>query len=111
MRFTGNMVLGRRTNNEAEYLAATLGLRAAADLGARFVTLKVDSELLARQVAGRYQVKNARLLPLFMALKQIAAGFERFAVVHVRREFNSAADAQANLALDEQTLARAPSSA
>jgi ribonuclease HI len=99
-RFVGNLYLGHHTNNEAEYLAATLGLQAAADFGAQHVELRVDSELLCRQLQGRYQVKNARIRPLFTLLQQISRRFLSFRVQHVRREFNRAADAQANEALD-----------
>ena len=96
----GCLYLGHRTNNEAEYLAAALGLRAAADLGVREVELRADSELLVRQVQGVYQVRNARLKPLYEALLAVARRFERFGVSHVLRHRNSLADAQANRAID-----------
>lgn len=99
---TGGIFLGRRTNNEAEYLAAAMGLKAAAEMGASSVTLRADSELMVRQLQGRYQVKNAKLLPLFRQVKELCAGFADFTAQHVYREQNAEADHQANLAIDER---------
>ena len=99
---TGGIYLGRRTNNEAEYLAAAMGLKAAAEMGASSVTLRADSELMVRQILGRYQVKNAKLLPLYRQVKELCDGFAEFHVQHVYREQNTGADEQANLAIDER---------
>jgi ribonuclease HI len=100
--YTGTLFLGTRTNNEAEYLAAALGLQAAKDLGAQKVILRADSELLVRQVLGIYRVKNARLVPLHQAVVALSRSFSKFEAQHVRREFNSRADHQANLAIDNR---------
>lgn len=97
----GHLFLGRRTNNEAEYLAAACALEAAHALGASAVTLRADSELLIRQVTGVYRVKNERLRPLFEQLVSLSRRFESFSAEHVRREFNAEADREANLAIDE----------
>lgn len=97
----GCLYLGRRSNNEAEYAAATLGLQAAVELGCQNVVLRADSELLVRQLTGVYRVRNARLLPLYGALLAVSRKFSTFAAEHVRRERNALADAQANLAIDE----------
>jgi ribonuclease HI len=55
-----------------------------------------DSELMARQIAGQYQVKSADLLPLFQEAKRLLARFDKAKVVHVRRELNKMADQLAN---------------
>ncbi len=92
--------IGWTTNNQAEYRAALAGLEAALALGARAVELRLDSELIVRQVEGRYRVRKAELIPLFERLRALAARCERFAVRHVPRERNREADALANAALD-----------
>lgn len=97
----GCLYLGRHTNNEAEYAAATLGLQAALELGCGDVVLRADSELMVRQLTGVYRVRNARLLPLYETLAALSRKFPRFGAEHVRRERNALADAQANLAIDE----------
>ena len=92
--------LGRATNNEAEYQAAIAGLEAALALGARAVDLRMDSELIVRQLQYRYRVRNARLQPFFHRIIELRNRFDVFDVAHVPRERNKRADQLANLALD-----------
>jgi ribonuclease HI len=94
--------LGRATNNVAEYQALLHGLRFALARGAREVDVFSDSELLVRQLAGRYRVKNPGLQPLFREAQVLLARFERARVTHVPREQNREADALANRAVDER---------
>ena len=92
--------LGRATNNVAEYQALLHGLRFALERGAREVRVFSDSELLVRQLAGRYRVKSPGLLPLFREAQSLLARFESARVSHVPREENSEADALANKEVD-----------
>lgn len=92
--------IGHGTNNEAEYRAAIAGLEAALALGARDVQLRMDSELIVRQLQHRYRVKNERLIPLFQRLVDLRRRFDTFAVAHVPRALNKRADQLANMALD-----------
>ena len=92
--------IGVGTNNQAEYRAAIAGVRAARALGATGIDLRLDSELVVRQIAGVYRVKNAALQPLFATLLQELEATGPYTVGHVRRELNSRADALANAALD-----------
>jgi ribonuclease HI len=94
--------LGKATNNVAEYQALVHGLRFALARGAARVEVSSDSELLVRQIEGRYRVKNPGLLPLYREAKALLARFERARVVHVPRERNREADALANRAVDER---------
>lgn len=92
--------LGRATNNVAEYQALLHGLRYALGRGARRVEVFSDSELLVRQIGGRYRVKNPGLQPLFKEAQSLLARFESARVGHVPRERNREADALANKAVD-----------
>lgn len=92
--------LGRATNNEAEYQAAIAGLEAALGLGGGDVELRMDSQLVVRQLEFRYKVRNPRLRPYFNRLLELKRQFNVFSVRHVPREQNSRADELANLALD-----------
>jgi ribonuclease HI len=94
--------LGKATNNVAEYQALLHGLRFALARGAARVDVSSDSELLVRQIEGRYRVKNPGLQPLHREAKALLARFERARVVHVPRESNREADALANRAVDER---------
>jgi ribonuclease HI len=94
--------LGTATNNVAEYQALVHGLRFALARGAPSVEVYSDSELLVRQIDGRYRVKNPGLQPLHREAKGLLARFERARVAHVPRERNREADALANRAVDER---------
>ena len=92
--------IGHATNNEAEYQAAIAGLEAAAALGAKCIRLRMDSELVVRQLEHRYKVRNARLQPLFVRVLALRRQFESFEVESVPRAMNKRADQLANQALD-----------
>ena len=94
--------LGQATNNVAEYQALLHGLRFALASGATAVEVFSDSELLVRQLEGRYRVKNSGLQPLFREAQSLLARFSRARVSHVPRERNREADALANRAVDEK---------
>jgi ribonuclease HI len=92
--------LGITTNNRAEYEALLEGLRQALALGADEVTVRSDSELLVRQVLGRYAVRSAELKPYVDEARRLLARFRRIRVEHVPRAANAHADALANRAID-----------
>ena len=92
--------LGVQTDNVAEYTGTLRALELARDLGARQVHLLLDSKLIVEQLAGRWRVKDAKLIPLWAACRQVLAGFERWSAAHVPRAQNSIADALANQAID-----------
>jgi len=92
--------IGVTTNNIAEYRALIAGLRRAAELGARRVEVWSDSELMVRQVEGRYAVRHPGLQPLFAEVVRLRRGFEAFRIQHTLRGGNRRADELANRALD-----------
>jgi ribonuclease HI len=94
--------LGKASNNVAEYQALLHGLRFALGRGARRVRVYSDSELVVRQIEGRYRVKHPAMVPLHREASQLLSRFDGFAIRHVPREENKAADALANRALDER---------
>ena len=95
--------IGSTTNNVAEYRALVAGLEAARKFNARRIEVRLDSELLVRQLEGRYRVKDAKLRPWFEQAKALLTGWPEVDVAHVRREQNTAADALVNQALDAPT--------
>jgi len=92
--------IGFATNNQAEFLALIAGLEEAQRLGARRIEVRLDSELVVRQVVGRYRVRHPGLRPLFEQARQLLSSFEEASVRQVPRERNRRADALANAALD-----------
>ncbi len=94
-----SLYLGNRvTNNEAEYQGLLEGLKKARLLGAEKLRIRMDSELIVRQILGIYKVKNARLAVFFQEVKDLLAQFAAYDIQHVRREFNREADALASRA-------------
>ncbi len=93
--------LGIATNNVAEWHALRAGLQRARDLGVAEITIRLDSELVVRQVTGIYRVKHADLIPLAAKVKALLRGFERVDIAHVPRKENAAADAVVNRVLDD----------
>ncbi len=94
--------LGETTNNVAEYQGLLLGLRRAAELGARDVEVYADSQLMIRQLGGQYRVRSEGLRPLFDEALRLLRGFRKFELHHIPRERNSAADEMSNRAIDER---------
>lgn len=92
--------IGRETNNVAEYYALLAALDYAAANAIRALRVRSDSELLVRQMQGRYKVKSPELQPLYERAQKVVRGLDYFVIEHVPREQNSDADALANLALD-----------
>ena len=93
--------LGVATNNVAEYKALIEGLEQAVEIGARKIRHFADSELMVRQLNGRYKVKNPELIILHDRARSLIARFESFSTKHVPRARNAVADAMANQAMDE----------
>lgn len=92
--------LGVQTNNVAEYAALIAALRYAAEAGAESVRIRSDSELLVRQIAGSYRVRNRGLIPLFETARRLMDGMPGVSLEHVPRSQNREADALANRAMD-----------
>ena len=92
--------IGETTNNVAEYEALLHALRRALELTPQSVTIYSDSELLVRQMCGKYRVKNSRLAELHACAQELFSFFPSIRLEHVGREKNGRADALANRAID-----------
>jgi ribonuclease HI len=97
--------LGTQTNNWAEYEALILALEAAQTFfGSPVrepVVVRMDSELIVKQMKGEYRVKDAELKKKHQRVQAIIAEtFPTIVFEHVRREENARADELANEAMD-----------
>lgn len=92
---------GVTTNNVAEYSGLIAGLRAAAELNATRVDVRMDSKLVIEQMSGRWQIKNAGLRPLAAEAAALVGKFAEVTFGWIPRERNKDADALANRAMDE----------
>jgi broad specificity phosphatase PhoE/ribonuclease HI len=93
--------LGITTNNVAEYSGLIAGLRAALELGATQVDVRMDSKLVIEQMSGRWQIKNPGLRPLAAEAATLLGRFAAVTFEWIPRERNRVADALANRAMDE----------
>jgi len=91
---------GPATNNVAEYQGVILGLETAAILRPRRLTIRSDSLLMVRQLAGEYRVKSPGLKPLVRQARSLLAPFESVEIEHIGRGQNAEADALARKALE-----------
>ncbi len=98
--------IGEATNNQAEYKALIIALEEAAKLGAKHVDVRMDSELVVKQLNGSYKVRDTKLKPLFRQVKQLLTRFDSFAIMHIPRQQNRIADSLANQAIDEEIRRR-----
>ncbi|WP_433193613.1 bifunctional RNase H/acid phosphatase [Nocardia sp. CA-107356] len=96
--------IGIATNNVAEYRGLIAGLEAAAELGARVVSVRMDSKLVVEQMSGRWKVKHAAMIPLADRARRLVTGFDSVTFTWIPRAENSHADRLANAAMDDGTL-------
>ena len=92
--------LGRGTNNIAEWTALIEGLKLARDKGCKELEVRGDSQLIIKQITGKYKVKSSNLIPLFNEAKKLCNNFEKLKFKWVKREDNSDTDTLCNMALD-----------
>ena len=101
-----SQVLGRKTNNEAEYEAVIFALKKVKQLFGKekakkmHVEMRMDSEFVVKQMTGKYKIEEERMVPLFIAVWNLKLDFANVDFVHVRREQNKDADRLVNEALD-----------
>jgi ribonuclease HI len=93
--------LGKTTNNVAEYSALLGALDWSLKQGRPRLRVVADSELLVKQIQGRYKVNSPDLRPLFEEAKRRIARLDQFRIEHVLRGKNQKADRLANLAMDK----------
>ena len=104
--------LGTKTNNEAEYAGIVFGLKKIKALLGKekakktAVECRMDSELAMKQMNHIYKIENEKLQPYFLEVWNLMLDFKEVSFVHVRREFNTIADAEANRAMDEAVQKR-----
>ncbi len=96
--------IGIATNNVAEYEAVIAGLGRALEHGVTHVELRIDSELVASQLEGRWKIKNDRLRSLAVTARSLMNRFQSVRVVYVPREQNADADRLANIGMDESMV-------
>ena len=96
----GGEFIGFATSRVAEYYAIKEGCEQAIELGLKRVRFISDNLMMVNQLRGIYRVKNKDLLPIYNDVMNYLRKFEAVAFIHVKRESNREADAEANKALE-----------
>lgn len=97
--------IGEKTNNEAEYEAVIFALKKARHLFGKKntknmkVEIRMDSELVASQLSGKYKIETEKLFPLFIKIHNLKMDFKEIIFKHIPREKNKEADRLLNQAL------------
>ena len=100
--------LGVKTNNEAEYAAVVSALKKIRQTFGKekakkmSVEVRMDSELVMRQLTGVYRIETEHLFPFFMAIWNLRLDFDEVLFTHVPREKNKDADRMVNETLDKE---------
>ena len=102
--WSGYQYLGEEnTNNEAEYMGLITGLQCARSLGIQNIVVQGDSQLILRQLEGRYKVKSPNLKVYYEEALSVSREFTSFETSHIERARNARADELANLAMDSRS--------
>lgn len=99
--------VGVATNNVAEYQGLIAGLRAASELNAETVDVRMDSKLVVEQMSGRWKIKHPSMQPLAREAQALARTFRTITYEWIPRERNRQADRLANEAMDQETKSAA----
>ena len=92
--------LGEATNNQAEYEAVIFALQKAKQLKIKNTELRIDSELVGKQLLGKYKIKDPDLQPLFIKSWNLRLDFEKVDIKIIPREQNKKADKLVNQELN-----------
>jgi ribonuclease HI len=104
--------LGHKTNNFAEYSGLLGCLQWALDHGHTRLRVVSDSELMVKQIQGKYKVNSPDLKPLWEEARRRVAQLDGFQITHALRHKNKDADRLANEAMDRgMKRPQAPASA
>lgn len=94
--------LGEVTNNQAEYEAIIFALRKAKQLKIKELEIRIDSELIGKQLLGKYKIKDSNLQPLFIKAWNLRLDFGKVDIKIIPREQNKRADKLVNQELDSR---------
>ena len=98
--------IGETTNNVAEYKAVVAALKKTKHLLGKKVAretdleINVDSELLYKQINGKYKILEPELQTFFIEIWNLKQDFKSAEFRKIPREQNKAADRMVNQALD-----------
>jgi len=103
-----SLCLGKKTNNEAEYLSLIFTLKKIKAVFGKEkiqelpIEIKSDSELLIKQMNGQYKIKEPSIQQLFLEAWNLKIDFKNLKFYLIPREENKRADKLVNEALNTE---------
>ena len=94
----------KSTNNIAEYEGLILALSKAKALGAKTLTVKIDSQVVTGQVEKEYTAREPELIKYLSVVRNLERRFEGFTLKHIPRSENAEADELAKAAANNLPL-------
>lgn len=95
---------GKHTSNQSEYIGLINGLQLAHKFGVADIEVRMDSQLVVRQITGEFSVKSPALQELHLEATKLTKLFDTFKISHIDRDLNKEADKLANEAMDQDSL-------
>lgn len=95
---TVSTLIGDGTNNESEYRSAVAGVSKALEYGSDEIEIRMDSQLVVKQLTGEFAIRKEALKPLRHELLALLAQYNKWTATLIRREQNQRADELANQA-------------
>ncbi len=96
--------IGKATNNQAEYEGLLTALRMIQVMDVKEVKFYLDSELIVKQLNGKYKVKNAIIKGFNSEIDKMVSNLGKVEFIHIKREFNKIADKLVNIVLDSKEV-------
>jgi ribonuclease HI len=81
----------KTTNNEAEYEVVLAELRLAQEIGAEFVKVQSNSQVIVGHIRGEFKTKGERMKLYLSRVQGMQTSFKKFGIVKILREKNEKA--------------------
>jgi ribonuclease HI len=93
----------RTTNNEAKYEAVIIGLKMALELGAEFVEVRSDSQVIMSHNRGKFEAKGEKMKRYLSKVHDMQSSFQKFCITKIPKEDNEKANRLARMASAKNT--------
>jgi ribonuclease HI len=85
------------TNNEAKYKVVLAGLKLAQEMGAEYVEVQSDSQVIVGHIRGEYKTKGEKMKLYLSWVQEMQTFFKEFSIVKIPRQQSEGADLLAHI--------------
>ncbi|XP_059450836.1 uncharacterized protein LOC132181606 [Corylus avellana] len=87
----------KTTNNEAEYEAVLVGFGLALEMGAKFVEIRSDSQVVVGHIRDEFEAKGDKMKLYLSKVQDLQTLFNKFSIMKIPRPENERADQLARI--------------